>query len=135
MKIIRHWIYLGGGFGGGRWAFRGEDGRDDTAMYREFSVLLGYELVRKQTSWKVEVGYLFGRFIYVTIELFVLISENLQSIGRLQFEVRYDVVQRELFKPDNLVRGNFCFRDSVRWNCHSRQVPPSHGMYRLEQRR
>ncbi len=60
---IDRWLYLGGGFGGDTWAISSTGGRSDLAMYREFSVLLGYESVRKQGTfqWNAEIAYLFDR--------------------------------------------------------------------------
>ncbi len=55
---LERWVYLGGG----TWAID-IDGQNDLAMYREYSVLLGYESNNKFRSfqWNAEVAFLFGR--------------------------------------------------------------------------
>jgi len=60
---INRWVYTGGGFGGGTWAIESVHDQADLAMYREYSVLLGYEAVRKQSGlvWNGEIAYIFGR--------------------------------------------------------------------------
>ncbi len=61
--LCNRWVYLGGGFGGGAWAVESWNGRSDLAMYREFSLTLGYEAVRTNSGflWNVEIAYIFGR--------------------------------------------------------------------------
>ena len=39
-----YYLYLGGEFGGGTWAIRREDGRDDTVGYNDLRLLLGAEI-------------------------------------------------------------------------------------------
>lgn len=75
--LQQHWIYLGFGFGGGSWAIRSTNEQADIAKYREFSMLLGYEWVRKNMSWKFETDYLFGR------------------------EMKFDDHTQEKYKPDD----------------------------------
>lgn len=59
---VSRWAYLGIGFDGGAWAIRSTAGRADFAMYREYSVLVGYECKRNDLlSWNFEMGLLFGR--------------------------------------------------------------------------
>lgn len=59
---IEHWFYLGGGIDGGSWAIQSTYDQADFAMYREFSLLLGYEHVNKNScTWNFELGYLFAR--------------------------------------------------------------------------
>ena len=60
---VDRWCYLGGGFGGDTWAISSVGDRSDIAMYREYSVLLGYESIRKPGTfqWNAEIAYLFGR--------------------------------------------------------------------------
>ena len=57
------WVYLGGGFDGGTWAIESRNQQADIAMYREYTVCLGYESLRKSRhfKWNAEIGYLFGR--------------------------------------------------------------------------
>jgi len=57
-----HWGYAGMGFGGGTWAIESVNKQPDVANYTEFSVVLGLESERmKRTTWKTEIGYVFGR--------------------------------------------------------------------------
>jgi hypothetical protein len=56
------WAYLGGEFGGGKWAVRQNDGSEDKLDITDWRVFLGYE--RKITgglSRHVEIGYVFSR--------------------------------------------------------------------------
>lgn len=58
----RSWRYVGLGFGGGSWAVRSVNGRDDYAMYREFSLSLGTEWALRGEQVAVwEIAYVFGR--------------------------------------------------------------------------
>ncbi len=58
----RTWRYIGLGFGGGSWAVRSVNDRDDFAMYREFSLSLGTEWALRGEQVAVwEIAYVFGR--------------------------------------------------------------------------
>lgn len=60
--VFQNWIYVAGGLDGNAWAVRSTAGEDDYAMYREYSIQLGYECVRNRTQvWSVEIGVLFWR--------------------------------------------------------------------------
>ncbi|MCL2348733.1 MAG: DUF6268 family outer membrane beta-barrel protein [Planctomycetaceae bacterium] len=59
---FQRWGYVGGGFGGGTWAVESVNHQSDVAMFREYSVVLGYECVKTNSyTWGAEIGYLFGR--------------------------------------------------------------------------
>lgn len=59
---VETWHYVGGGFGGGTWAIRSENDQADLAMYREYSLVLGCERVKKgYYTCNFEIAYLFGR--------------------------------------------------------------------------
>ena len=67
------WAYLGGGLGGGTWAFERRDGTDDVLTYRSWQLLLGIEWTAPPRTSQprtpggpygfLEVGYVFGRHI------------------------------------------------------------------------
>jgi hypothetical protein len=57
-------VYLAGEFGGGAWAIRREDGRDDTVDYSDLRLLAGLEAERPTgLRCHAEAGYVFGRRI------------------------------------------------------------------------
>lgn len=58
-----HWGYIGFGFGGGSWAVESVRKRSDLAMYREFSFVLGFESLRRNSPlvWSAELAYVFAR--------------------------------------------------------------------------
>ena len=61
-KECERWIYCGGGFGGGNWAIESVNHEPDLAMYREFALLSGYEVMRENGfRWNFEIAYLFSR--------------------------------------------------------------------------
>ncbi len=63
-KNVETWAYCGLGMGGGSWAFRREDGSDDTVTLRDFRFLIGVE--RKTVGGltaHLETGYVFERKI------------------------------------------------------------------------
>ena len=56
------WAYAAGELGGGSWGIERENGRNDTASYRDYRFLLGLEQKRlEQWAAAVEAGYVFGR--------------------------------------------------------------------------
>jgi len=56
--------YLAGEFGGGSWAVRRDDGRDDTVDYSDLRALAGVEAEGPGgRTWHAEVGYAFDRRI------------------------------------------------------------------------
>ena len=66
----QHWAYVGGGFSGGRWAYRRANGLGERLNYREFRFVLGWESTPPKTpgsfgssgtSLNAEIGYVFGR--------------------------------------------------------------------------
>ena len=66
------WLYLGGGFGGGTWAYQRNDGTNDVLTYRDWRVLIGLELAPPGGSGPIpsegfraflEAGYVFGRCV------------------------------------------------------------------------
>lgn len=69
-KSRQHWFYVGGGFSGGRWAYRRTNGLGERLNYREFRFVLGWEatppkkpgsFVSSGTRLNTEVGYVFDR--------------------------------------------------------------------------
>lgn len=58
----KYTAYVGGEFGGGAWAVRGEGGLEDTVDYTDLRLLLGVEAERPcGPRWRAEVGYVFSR--------------------------------------------------------------------------
>ncbi len=66
----QHWAYLGGGLGGGTWAYQNNSGVDDQVTYRDWQLFLGWEStpqpleglpVTKGRKIGAEMGYSFGR--------------------------------------------------------------------------
>ena len=66
----QNWIYLGGGFAGGTWAYEDAIGNDDRLTYSEWRITLGWEHSQKRTpgifrppgtSTVAEIGYVLGR--------------------------------------------------------------------------
>ena len=64
------WLYLGGGFAGGTWAYEDVLGNDDRLTYSEWRITLGWEKSQKRTpgifrppgtSTVAELGYVLGR--------------------------------------------------------------------------
>ena len=64
------WLYLGGGFAGGTWAYQDISGADDRLTYSEWRITLGWEHSQKRppgifrppgTSTVAELGYDLGR--------------------------------------------------------------------------
>jgi hypothetical protein len=59
---VQWWAYLGGEFGGGRWAVEQNDGRVESIDYTDIRVILGLECVAPcGVKGHVEAGYVFGR--------------------------------------------------------------------------
>jgi hypothetical protein len=68
--LRQHWGYLGGGLGGGTWAYESMQGIDDRLSYRDWQVLLGWESTPRSEpgvpftrgrKFGAEVGFAFGR--------------------------------------------------------------------------
>jgi len=66
----QNWLYLGGGFAGGTWAYRDVLGNDDRLTYSEWRIALGWEHSQKKlpgifrppgTSTVAELAYVLGR--------------------------------------------------------------------------
>jgi len=66
----QNWLYLGGGFAGGTWAYEDALGNDDRLTYSEWRITLGWEHSQKRTpgifrppgtSTVAEIGYVLGR--------------------------------------------------------------------------
>lgn len=64
------WLYFGGGFAGGTWAYEDTLGNDDRLTYSEWRITLGWEHSQKRnpgifrppgTSTVAELGYVLGR--------------------------------------------------------------------------
>jgi hypothetical protein len=60
-------IYMTGEYGGGFWAVRREDGRDDLMDYSDYRLLAGVEgEMPGDRRWYAEIGYIFSRRIDYT---------------------------------------------------------------------
>ena len=66
----QHWIYFGGGFTGGTWAYQRMDGDDELLTYREWRLVVGWEVMPPRepgkffqagTKFSAEVGTALGR--------------------------------------------------------------------------
>ena len=66
----QNWLYLGGGFAGGTWAYQDALGNDDRLTYSEWRIAFGWEHSEKKlpgifrppgTSTVAELAYLLGR--------------------------------------------------------------------------
>ncbi len=61
----QHWVYFGGGFTGGTWAYEQANGQDDQLTYREWRLVVGWEsmpprepgkFMQAGTKFSAEVG-------------------------------------------------------------------------------
>jgi len=84
---IQHWGYLGGAISGGNWAYDRTSGQGDRLNYREWRLVLGWEVRPPQPpgtfipSGKVfhtELGYVFGReFEFDSVAADISLSDTL----------------------------------------------------------
>jgi hypothetical protein len=67
---VQNWVYLAGEFSNDAWAIRQLDGTNSQVLLRDYRLILGLE--RKHfgsLSYRLEVGYVFGRRVRYTSDL------------------------------------------------------------------